>query len=162
MEKIEIKPMEQETKTIYKSVDGLEFNDANKCEEYEDALARVIYERYEREYVKVIAPEYNIFCDIAGSEEYEMHVVEVKTQRAVDDIMTLRKIYASRHNVSKNIDSDYACLKNAMQEGTTILIGRGYSGCGDKRYALCGMDNFYIYGTCKSIVNTLRKNFCLE
>lgn len=103
MEKIEIKPMEQETKTIYKSVDGLEFDDANKCKEYEDALARVIYERYEREYVKHIAPEYNMFCDIAGSEEYEMHVVEVKTQRAVDDIIMLRKIYASRHNTSKSI-----------------------------------------------------------
>lgn len=161
MEKIEIKPKEQETKTIYKSVDGLEFNDANKCKEYEDALARVIYERYEREYVKHIASEYNIFCDIAGSEEYEMHVVEVKTPRAVDDIMTLRKIFASRHNVSEGIDSDYACLKNAMQYGTTILIGRGYSSS-NTAYNFCGLDNFYIYGTCNSIIRTLRKNFCLE
>lgn len=162
MEKIEIKPKETETKTTYKSVDGLEFNDANKCKEYEDALARVIYERYGREYVKRIAPEYNIFCEIAGSEEYEMHVVEVKTQRAVDDIIMLRKIFLSRHSDNVNVDNDYACLKNAMQEGTTILIGRGYSTSSDSRYVLCGMDNFYIYGTCRSIINTLRKNFCLE
>lgn len=162
MKKIVIKPIEQETKTIYESVDGLEFDDANKCKEYEDALARVIYERYEREYVKHIAPEYNMFCDIAGSEEYEVHVVEVKTQRAVDDIIMLRKIFLSRHSENINVDNDYACLKNAMQEGTTILIGRGYSVCGPQGCALCGMDNFYIYGTCNSIISTLRKNFCLE
>ena len=162
MEKIEIKPIEQETKTIYKSVDGLEFDNENKCKEYEDALARVIYERYEREYVKRIAPEYNMFCEIAGSDEYEMHVVEVKTPKAVNDIMMLRNIFASRHGKNRNFDSDLVCLKNAMIEGTTILIGRGYSVSGDSRYKLCGMDNFYIYGTCYSIISTLRKNFCLD
>ena len=162
MEKIEIKPIEQETKTIWKSADGLEFNDENKCREYEDALARVIYERYEREYVKHIAPEYNMFCDIAGSEEYEMHVVQVKSPKAVDDIIMLRKIYLSRHSENVNVDRDYAILKKAIQEGTTILIGRGYSACGCSSYILCGMDNFYIHGTCYSIVNNLKKNFCLD
>ena len=161
MEKIEIKPVEQETKTIYKSVDGLEFDNENKCREYEDALARVIYERYEREYVKRIAPEYNIFCDIAGSEEYEMHVVQVKTPKAVEDIIMLRKIFASLHGENQNIDIDLACLKNAMQEGTTVLIGRGYNN-GNRSYEFCGADNFYIYGTCYSILDTLRKNFCLD
>lgn len=161
MEKIQIKPIETETKVIYKSVDGLEFDDENKCKEYEDALARVIYERYEREYVKRIAPEYNMFCEIAGSEEFEMHVVEVKTPRAVDDIMTLRKIYISRHNGNNTADSDLACLKNALQEGTTVLIARGYCS-NNAEYNFCGLDNFYIYGTCYSIISTLRKNFCLE
>ena len=161
MEKIEIKPVEQETKTIYKSVDGLEFDNENKCREYEDALARVIYERYEREYVKRIAPEYNIFCDIAGSDDYEMHVVQVKTPKAVEDIITLRKIFASLHGGNQNIDRDLACLKNAMQEGTTVLIGRGY-GNGNRSYEFCGADNFYIYGKCNSIIDTLRKNFCLD
>lgn len=162
MEKIQIKPIETETKVIYKSVDGLEFDDENKCKEYEDALARVIYERYEREYVKRIAPEYNMFCEIVGSEEFEVHVVEVKTQRAVDDIIMLRKIFLSRHSENVNVDKDLVCLKNALHEGTTVLISRGYRACGDQRYVLCGMDNFYIYGTCYSIISTLRKNFCLE
>lgn len=155
MEKIEIKPIETENETIYKSVDGLEFNDENKCKEYEDALARVIYERYEREYVKRIASEYDMFGEIAGSEEYEMHVVQVKTPQAVDDIITLRKIFVSRYDTKQDIDSDFACLKNAMNEGTTVLIGRGYDN-------FCGLGSFYIYGTCYSIISTLRKNFCLD
>jgi len=161
MEKIEIKPIETETKVIYKSADGLEFDNENKCKEYEDALARVIYERYEREYVKRIATEYDIFCEIAGSDEYEMHVVEVKTPKAVEDIMMLRKIFVSHRGGNLNVDGDLACLKCAMQEGTTVLIGLGYE-CSGNSFSINGLDNFYIYGTCYSILSTLRKNLCLD
>ena len=105
-----------ERKTIYVANDGSEFNDKEKCEEYEKSWECTIRASFQKvPHTKI--SEWGLFDGWAGSEEYDVYLLK---PRNLDDIRVMNEFFKLSGNDAYTQDDI----------GKECCCGTDWDGCG--------------------------------
>lgn len=139
--------IKKEYTTEYEAVDGIIFIDKEECLEYEKSARMVVYAKYVS-LVLARKTEYEIYH--AGSEEYEIDIVKLKTMEDVDIVLQLYCLYNHCTKEDDRIVTLANRLTSYLQNDDIIFIGRGdyYS-----RY-----DSFYIINSLQEVINHITES----
>lgn len=128
--------------TGYRAEDGTFFRTKEECEKYEDTAKAVIRGRFHKLFVGEQFAECVIYEDFGyGSEEFDMAVIEIKSE---EDVKTV-EMYAEMVGSSfTNFDNKPITTKDI---GKRYLVG--FNDC-------CGSDCLYINGTMEEQIEHFR------
>lgn len=145
MKKIQKEVITKSYVDVFVANDGTEFSSQSECKKYDESAKGVLLAKYAPMVVKTFSEE-DIFC--VGSENY-VEVASVKTQEDADILLQLYILehpYINDEGHKEVREEIVSKLNSAI--GDFMVVGRGYD-----------RDDFYFYGSRKSIIEDFGKKF---
>lgn len=140
-----------EEKTVFTSVDGIEFDSDEECIKHEQALRRVYNNRVIPKFK--IVTENDFFSNWAGCDDYDYGVIKV-TKDNYNDIRMWADANGCFERIRLTLDKNEAVKEQKFTKdyiGQTVVFGLGYM------YA-DGYDNISFYGSTDEFLNFLTTN----
>lgn len=137
-----IKKVEEVTTFVYEAVDGYVFDTAEECTKYENSAVGVLRGRFN----KLIVGRYDAWEFMGGSEDHDILVLSIKTQKDADTVLQFYYLMSPWIlNGNDTLKDKYDNMVNSAIGGY-LLIGKIPDG-----------DGIYLVNTADKIISNIKE-----